>query len=301
LVNCIRKALVLKKNHAQVAAETWKKINFKALNLNGSAKLLLNPADDGFSKDFCVYGFREPLNTSAIFSHVARRKPTVLDVGSNLGYFPLVELEAGAKEVVAVEPVPSTFALLSRTLHWAKHVELLNVAISDEGRRLKLYVAKERNNTSSSELFIRNGRRVIAGEINAKAETLQQMVDQYPINMVRMDVEGHEYRILAKNIPDQIDCISMELHIIPPYDKSHAERLLRNLNEQNFQASVVINEMSFGYYFLVEHAGLEFTYKLATMINGQAPSCPQIHTNLSFNELVSWLPETCVVYLFMQR
>jgi FkbM family methyltransferase len=301
LFKCLRKAFVLQKNQLQIIGETWKKINFKALNLDGSAELLLNPVDAGFSKEFFIYGFREPLNTAALFSCVARLKPTVLDVGSNLGYFPLIELEAGAKEVVAVEPVPSTFALLSRTLQRVKRVELLNIAISDREERLKLYVAAERNGTSSSRPFVGNSRRVIVEEINVKAETLQQMADQYPIDMVRMDVEGHEYRILGRKIPDQIDCISMELHVIPPYSKDQAVGLLRNLSEQNFQASVAINGMSFGYYFLVQHAGLELAYKLVTMINAQAPSCPQIHTDLSFNELVSWLPEPCVVYLFMQR
>jgi hypothetical protein len=132
-------------------------------------------------------------------------------------------------------------------------------------------------------------------------ETLQQVADQYPINMVRMDVEGHEYRILAKKIPDQIDCINVELHIIPPYNKDQAVGLLRNLNEQNFQASVVINKMHFGHCFLVQHARLESAYKLATMINSQARSCPQIQTNLSFDELVSWLLETCVVHLLLRR
>ena len=86
-----------KKNKVHFAEPIWRDINFKALNLDASAKLLLNPLDEGFSKEFYLYGFREPLNTFAIFNNVTKSQPIVLDVGGNLGYFPLVELAAGAR------------------------------------------------------------------------------------------------------------------------------------------------------------------------------------------------------------
>ena len=104
-----------KKLHAELNDYSWKEINFRALNLHGSAKILLNPLDRGFSREFNVYGFREPLNTFAFFCDVAKKKPVVLDIGGNLGYFSLVELQAGAKKVISVEPVPSTFKLLTKT------------------------------------------------------------------------------------------------------------------------------------------------------------------------------------------
>jgi hypothetical protein len=33
------------------------------------------------------------------------------------------------------------------------------------------------------------------------------MAKLYPINMVRMDVEEHEYHILSKPVPNQIDSL----------------------------------------------------------------------------------------------
>ena len=64
----------------------------------------------------------------------------VLDIGGNLGYFSIIELQAGAKKVISVEPVPSTFRLLSKTLEGYKEAKPLNIAISDSKESLKLYV-----------------------------------------------------------------------------------------------------------------------------------------------------------------
>jgi hypothetical protein len=98
----LSKRFLVKKQNLTIDDNTWREINFKSLNLYGLAWLLLNPADTGFSREFNVYGFREPLNIFAFFYDVAKKKPVVLDVGGNLGYFALVELQAGAKKVVAV-------------------------------------------------------------------------------------------------------------------------------------------------------------------------------------------------------
>ncbi len=296
----LNKRFLLKMNHKPIREETWRRLNFEALDLKGSAEILLNPSDEGFSKQFHVYGFREPLNTFAIFSYIAKNKPVVLDIGANLGYFSLVELQAGAQKVVAVEPVHSSFHLLSRTLDGFKHVELLNIAVSDEDH-LTLYVATNRNVTSSSKLLLASTGQEIAEEIQVQARTLESLAAQYGVSMVRMDIEGHEYRILNRKIPDYIKCISLELHVLPPYEKSDAVKLLHNLRSQNFKTSVLINEMNYGYYQMVQRFGLKTAYKLATCVNGRAYSRPNIQTNPSADELVKSLPEKGQVHLLLER
>ncbi|TRO54959.1 FkbM family methyltransferase [Candidatus Bathyarchaeota archaeon] len=290
-----------KKSKIHFTEPIWRNINFKALNLEASAKLLLNPLDDGFSKEFYLYGFREPLNTFAIYNTVAKTRPVVLDVGGNLGYFPLVELAAGAKKVIAVEPVPSTFALLSKTLTDFDRAELLNIAISDRNQALRLYVGAKRNVTSTSKSLLTSTGHIVAEEINIDALTLASMAKKYPITMVRMDVEGHEYRILANDLPNQIRTLCVELHIIPPYDKPQAVGLLQSIAEQKFDISIAINEMNYGYYPIIQHCGLKSTYKLATSLNSRLQDCPKIQTGLSFDELVNQLKEGTVIHLLLQR
>ena len=297
----LNKTFSFKENHMPIISPTWREVNFKALHLNASAKLLLNPLDAGFSREFNVYGFREPLNTVTIFNYVAQEKPIVLDIGGNLGYFPLVELEAGAEKVIVAEPIPSTFALLSKTLAGFKRVVLLNMAISDETGFLTLYVATERNVTSSSKSLLTSAGHIYSGEINVKADTLASLADTYLFNMIRMDVEGHEYHILSESIPDQIEAINVELHVLYPYDKSQAIKLLQNLFDHSFKVTHAIKEMGYGYYQMIQCFGLKTAYKLATSIIPHARARPWIQTNPSLDELISEIPERGQIHLLLQR
>ncbi len=291
----------IRKSYTNLEKPTWKNINFQALQLRASGRLLLNPVDVGFSREFNVYGFREPLNTFVLFSYIAKEKPTILDIGGNLGYFPLIELEAGARKVVVVEPVPATFSLLSKTLADFDHAELLDIAISDHEGLLKLYTSTERNVTSSSRELITGTGHDVSGEFNVKACTLAEMAEEYRVNMIRMDVEGHEYAILARDIPKQINAINMELHVLPHYEKKQALGLLQNLRSQGFRVSVAVNEMGYGYYRIVHLLGLKNAYKLATSTLTQARSCPSVLLNPSVSELVDRVPEKGQIHLILER
>jgi FkbM family methyltransferase len=290
-----------RKKRIDVERMAWRDINFKALGINASAKLLLNPSDSGFSKEFGIYGFREPLNTLAVFNKVAKERPFVLDIGGNLGYFSLVELEAGARNVVAVEPVPSTFALLAKTLKGYQNAEAFNLAVSDGQDFLKLYVGKNRNVTSASELLLKATGHEIHEEISAKAATLAELANRYPATMIRMDIEGYEFSIFSKDVPDQIKTICIELHILPPYNKSQAVKLLKKLGEQGFRTSVIIKEMSYDYYPIVNYLGLKTAYKIAVSLTPRLPNSPYIKTNPTLNELISTLPESKAVHLILER
>jgi len=244
----------------------WKEIDFEALNLPGArAKIPLNPYDEGFSKEFACFGFREPLNTFCIFKFVERMRPVVLDVGSNLGYFPVIEIQAGARHVVAVEPVPLTFALLSRVLKDLENVTLLNAAVSDRYGKLKMYIPENFNAaTVLKEPLIKCNFANIE-EITVEAIPISAIVEKYPVNMIRMDVEGYEYIILGGDIPDQIKAIAIEFHVS---SKIRFIRFIQHLDDHSFSNVLLINEMPFGYYPLVKRFGLGKTYKFAEWFRG---------------------------------
>ena len=61
-------------------------------------------------------------------------------------------------------------------------------------------------------------------------------------------------------IPDQIDSINIELHVLPPFNKKHAVSLLQCLGRQNFNVHTAINEMNYEYYDLVQRFGLKSGY-----------------------------------------
>lgn len=293
-----------KRNTLQIGQDAWRVFNFKALNINchANAKLLLNPFDSGFSKDFGVYGFREPLNSHAMFKKITEKKPVVLDVGSNLGYFALLEIVAGARKVISIEPVPITFSFLSKTLSPYNNVELFNLAMSDEIKDLRLFVGEQKNVTSAdSEMLNRFGQK-ITDEIIVKTLDLTKAAKDFPFTMIRMDVEGHEYKIFNnRNVPEQLTCICIELHVLHPYNKSHAIRFLTNLANQGFHASTVINEMNNSDYPLIQALGLKEAYNLASVIRRNTKKCPKIQYNLELYSLIKELPDQGQIHLILER
>jgi FkbM family methyltransferase len=291
----------MRKSKVSLKGEVWKNLNFNALGLNAQAKLHLNPVDEGFSKEFYSYGFREPLNTYAMFKTIQKKKPTVLDIGSNLGYFALVELQAGAKHVIAIEPVPLTFSYLSKTLEDYKNLTILNIAVSDKNETLKLYVANEFNITSSQVTLVKSSGHNVFKEINVPAVPISSLAEEYPINMIRMDVEGHEYSLLGGDIPDQIETICLELHLVPPYGKKDVIKLFKNLDRQGFKAAMVINEMPHGFYPLIKHLGLEMTYKLVKSLKEENLSGINLRLNLNLMPLVDDIKGVGIVHLILQK
>jgi hypothetical protein len=119
--------------------------------------------------------------------------------------------------------------------------------------------------------------------------------------MVRIDIEGHEYNVLANDVPDQIETICLELHVFPPYDKTKAVKLLRNMGRQGFKLIVFVKEMEFGYYPLINSIGLKAAYKLATSSYIDSFFCPCIQTKLSLDEITNALPEYGAIHILLKR
>jgi hypothetical protein len=91
---------------------------------------------------------------------------------------------------------------------------------------------------------------------------LSNLAEKFPIDLIRLDLEGHEYFMLGGDIPERINTICMELHVIPPFGRDHVRKLFRNFERHGFKLSLVIDEMPRGFYPLVSNLGLEATYKL---------------------------------------
>ena len=108
-----RKREIAQKKLRALPKETAKvELDFKSLNIApkiDNSFLYLNPNDEGISVDLYAWGFREPINTFMLFKFMLTEKKDldgVIDIGSNLGYFPLIELASGVRQVIAIEPVP---------------------------------------------------------------------------------------------------------------------------------------------------------------------------------------------------
>jgi FkbM family methyltransferase len=139
----------------------------------------------------------------------------VIDIGSNLGYYVALEALAGAEKIIVVEPVPLTFFYLCRTLKAYENVVALNVALADRDGEVNMVVPDSFN----SARITREGEasRISGHHIRIKCVSLNTLIKNLEVQnleniMLRIDIEGYEYRILNENVPEQISLINVEIH-----------------------------------------------------------------------------------------
>ena len=78
--------------------------------------IYVNPKDQGLSNQLLKYGIREPINCYFLVKTIKSQKPSILDVGGNIGYFPIIETLSKAKVVTVYEPVTENFKFLTKNM-----------------------------------------------------------------------------------------------------------------------------------------------------------------------------------------
>ena len=132
----------------------------------------------------------------ALLDSFLRPGDWALDIGANVGHYTLrmAELVGPGGRVVAVEPVPDTFALLAANARLFRHenVSLLNVAASDRvaavGIEIPRFAGGLTNYYQARLASSEDGLRVLTLPIDAL--TLPA------VRLVKIDVEGHELAVL---------------------------------------------------------------------------------------------------------
>ena len=175
------------------------------------------------------------------------------------------------------------------------------MAVSDKPETLKLFISDMYNVTATSISILTNCGKKVIDETSVEAKSISELTKIYPVNMIRMDVEGHEYKILSGNVPDKIRIICMELHIIHPYKKAQAKELLQNLSQQGFKTKVMIEDFPYGFFPIIKRFGLETLYNLINILNKKNHNAPFVKTNVDLKNMLNELPEECVFHLILQR
>ncbi len=124
----------------------------------------------------------------------------VVDVGANIGHYTkrLSELVGCAGRVIAIEPVPETFLLLTENLGYIQHdnVTLLNVAAAENSGIAGMTIPK-------FSTGLRNFYQAhLVSEADAELLVLTLSLDsilclcEKQITLVKIDAEGHEAGVL---------------------------------------------------------------------------------------------------------
>lgn len=178
--------------------------------------LFLDPGDPGISKDLLTYGSREETATAIVRRETERlrsqadRPITALDIGANLGYytFQIADLLGDRGTVFAIEPEPNNVAALRRGIS-ANQLENVSVEQAAVGAT---------DGTEELLLSTRSSSHTLHGEIpDSKADDYRTAIsvpvwtiasfletrdlDPAEIDLVKVDVEGHEPAVLDAMAP----------------------------------------------------------------------------------------------------
>ncbi len=121
------------------------------------------------------------------------------DVGANVGFFTMLGARrtGSAGSVVAFEPAPENAALLRHhvDLNGFEHVEVLQVAVADEPRREKLFLARHPGGHALASAGVPPDFR---GTTSVDVVTIDEVVatGRRPPTFVKIDVEGGELAVL---------------------------------------------------------------------------------------------------------
>jgi len=157
-------------------------------------KMLLDLHDPGISRALNLFGTRE-LDHKFILEKFLHPGMRVFDIGSNVGYYPLLELQltSGMGNLICIEPVPKNVELLRRNLElngW-HGIPIINAAVSNK-RGQKTF-----NLSAHSNLGTFHPVGGVEETIQVETITIPQLAATrgWP-DLIRMDVEGHEIEIL---------------------------------------------------------------------------------------------------------
>lgn len=205
-------------------------------------RMLLDLEDRGISRTLLLFGQRE-LEHKIMLERVLRPGMTVLDIGANIGYYALMELRliGPTGSLIAVEPSPSNVALLKRNLalNGYNDIEVHHGAISDRSQTRPFFLSE----MSNLNTFHDTG----TGSLHLKGESISVATWSVPeimrgrrLDLIRMDVEGHEVEVLTGLLPaiergEMAPMVIFETHLSRYSDEHDISVPLRRLFDHGYR------------------------------------------------------------------
>ncbi|MFX0199341.1 MAG: FkbM family methyltransferase [Candidatus Hodarchaeota archaeon] len=255
LVNFWKRKIARAKNElVRLSKEQAKvELDFKSLGITSEVNestLYLNPLDEGLSAQLYAWKLREPLNTHFLSKFILAERgnvDAVVDIGSNIGYFPLVEIASGAPLVIAIEPVPETFAYLIKNISRFENARTLNVAISDKKEIVKMHIPTKLNLATilGNTPYLKMAEAPIKEVIDVRSLPLRNILVSENLQrknvIIRMDIEGFEKKIITK-LPEEVYGLSFEFHsYILGYDT--ATTMIEKMKKNGYSIQLMTREL----------------------------------------------------------
>jgi FkbM family methyltransferase len=201
LRGCVRRARN-KLHERPLIDESWYLLNYwlrpshRCVRTVQGSPMILDLQDVGINRDLFLYGVREPESTK-IYRAMLAPGMHVVDIGANIGYYVLIEARAlgGSGKIYAIEPAPRNFEQLQRNIELnglREFIEAHQLAISDRVGTVSFELSRAANHHRLAvQGASANGRT-----IDVKATTLDALLQDRAVDVVRMDTEGSEWVIV---------------------------------------------------------------------------------------------------------
>lgn len=209
-------------------------------------RMVLDLYDRGISRTLLLFGSREKEHKIMLEKYL-RPGMTVLDIGANIGYYALMELSLIGEKgtLIAVEPSPSNIRNLRKNieLNGYENIEIHQAAISEKAGVKKFFLSEMSNLNTFHDTG--TGSLHLSGEtVDVQAKTVGEIMQGRNLDLMRMDVEGHEVEVINGLLP-QIErgelspAIIFETHL-SRYGADHdIEAPLKRLFAQGYKVRFV--------------------------------------------------------------
>jgi FkbM family methyltransferase len=181
-----------------------------------------------------------------------RTNLNILDLGANCGLFSLYAQDS-AHKILAVEPTPNTYEVLSKLTKDYTNVVPVQAAVSDHDGTVTFYINE---NSTTNSLVDRSGTLV-----EVPATTLKNLLDQHDMQTVdfaKCDIEGSEMQVLTTeaiaSVADRVNFWFVEIHQTnvkeqtwPGNLESNRQTLVQRFKDNGYETDTVIHDQLFAW------------------------------------------------------
>ena len=156
---------------------------------------------DGIGRALYVYRSRE-LDHKWMIDEELSNGNTVLDLGANIGYYAIMEAKkvGSSGKIYAIEPDPRNIEILIKNLKLNKINDIFefeHAAISNKNKKAEFNLSTKTNLSSFDIEKKQNNSKSIIVQTYDLGTYLK---DKKRIDLIRMDIEGHEIEVFESLI-----------------------------------------------------------------------------------------------------
>lgn len=181
------------------------------------------------------------------YVEMENEEPKIVDLGAHIGmtvvYFKICYPNS---TVVAYEPGPSNFALLKKNVeeNQLAGVTIYNQAVAPKSGTLELHVPNQEKGWRSGAGIIPRGWRGVQETIPLKVEAVGiNEVLQSRVDLLKLDIEGMEYEVLAVADLSKVGQLIVEVH---PRAGKREEVIIKKILSQGMRVEREVDKSRYG-------------------------------------------------------